>query len=194
MRLRGVVVAMALACAGAAQAASPQAGLVQRLDNGGVALFFGQPLALNQPVFVQVPTATGRLRCCERLDVSKATQQHNSPMAMGGDPIYIYWMDIQSLPARAKGRSQPYIGMALSATTLAPASLKATGFQHAPLQSLGASGQAFSAYLCWGTEGVNVMTHSAQGWHRLYFGVNYDVLAKPACDAVDERRMLQSGG
>lgn len=194
MRPWAWMVVMAATGAGAAQAASPQAGLVQRLDNGGVALFFGQPLAHNQPVFVQVPTAMGRLRCCERLDVHKASLQKNSPMPMGGEPIYIYWMDPQSLPARGRGRSQSYVGMALSAPTLAPASLKATGFQRAPLQSANAPGPVFSAYLCWGTEGVNVMSHSAQGWHRLYLGVNYDVLAKPACNALDERRMLLSGG
>ena len=93
--IRVVVMCAVLGTAGAAQAASPQAGLIERLPDGDVQLYFEQPLDRRQPVFVQRVDDGGRLQCCDRLDARKATAEPNPPTEVTGrddQPVLAYRM------------------------------------------------------------------------------------------------------
>ena len=193
-RIRVVVMFSVLGLMGLAQAAQPQAGLVERLPDGDVLLYFAQPLDRRQPVFVQRLADGGRLQCCDRVDARRAKREAKPITDVSGAmdaPIYAYRLRSDK-PGLGSGQDwEPYVGVALSAAALAPGAAQACGYRVAPLVT---ADQKLQAYLCWGQEGVNLLSRSPQGWQRLYFGFHYALTAKPRCDAQDTQRMLQAGG
>ena len=185
---RWMLSALALATF-AAGAAEVQTGMVVQAPNGAMDLYFAQPLALEQPVWVQTAGAGQALHCCRRLD-PRTLQRNSEPssqlMLPGDGTVYAY-----RLPATgATADAEPFVGIAMSAKAMEASARRATGLRGAPLRAARQNGFADQAYLCNGTEGSNLLARTRTGWRNLYWYGGYDYGPGNACTKADVRRIV----
>lgn len=190
-----------LAWAGASAKAgvnADQAGIVVSGGDEGTMIYLAAPPNPARSLYLQKPDGKGRASCCTRVSgkqlVRDMTESQRLDAMVGEPQIYSYRIAGEKRPlktldieAGSVSVRPVFIGVALSASS-------AQMGDRAGLRSVNKNGKATSsAHLCYGTEGVNLISLIGRQAHRLYLPFGYEVgEVAPVCSSADLRAMGQS--
>jgi len=170
-----MLLAMLYYCA--ASAAVPSYGFVDvDAEDGAAHLYLSQRLSESDTLWLQWPDAQGRPQCCQSLQRGQLQESKNAlgdeVSSKSGEVVHYL---IQNLPGPLPDMS--FTGIALSGdrvSALTPYHLQSS--QH---------GITVSARLCFGVEGVNLMTEVDGRHDHLYLSFGYEIEQSPACTDED---------
>ncbi len=153
-------------------------GFVTVDAEGKAQLHFMQELPKGQAIFFQTPSGKGHFKCCVRVsanDLEKLPEASPDVMADEDKPIASY-----VLKQRLNGQFRTgFTALAVSAQRASSSGAYAIVANNGRTTT--------RTRLCYGQEGVNLIARTGREVHTLYRSFDYDIEARPKCNAEDLR-------
>jgi len=163
-------------CCAAVSAAGINYGFVHTDSDGRGYLYLAERLNESDTIWLQWPDSQGGVSCCRKLHGTQLQEAPNPPIyAVTADSGNIVNYLIQELPRPVPDTA--FIGIALSGENV---SAKGAYQLQSSQSTLRASGK-----LCFGAEGINLITRINDRHDRIYLSLGYDIESSPACTDDD---------
>jgi len=163
-------------CCAAVSAAEINHGFVHVDSDGRGYLYLAERQDESDSIWLQWPDSQGEMSCCRKLHGAQLQEAPDTPVyAVSSDSGDIIHYLIRELPQPVPETA--FIGIALSGESVSAQSAYRLQSSQSTLRASGT--------LCFGTEGINLITRVNDRHDRIYLSLGYDIESSPACTEDD---------
>ena len=159
-------------------ASAVTAGFVEVSNDGSVHFYFDRSVPVDATIRFQTADKKGSPKCCSTVPAAQLQQApvppHYNLSNGSGSAVHYLWPQTPSI-----ANKDSFLGIAVAAS-----SVKIQG-RYRLLARTAPTTRRTSVWLCYGAEGVNLLSQTGKDVSALYLGLGYEFSAKPKCNQSD---------